>query len=274
MAWYGDPPGSSSPIASSTFGASMPTAICRIYTHEGFRVTADGRKITVVMDNQFETKEYVQKIFPLQTPGGKLACSFGGTVGLGPKDSKKIAFAFARRTKLAARDLTERRPTTLRAYTRMLSASLYRSLLAVQKSGRIAAFDEAPDIVWVFLDGYFKGKASRMRVRFFHKNQILQRPDVAEQELLMGRALAYGSEKIFHEVFETDNPLFAPYRKPWLPSEEVTLEYAREMAVGYIRAFASPEAQRIDLGACISVGPQIRSATATQKDGFRLDPWI
>lgn len=278
MAWEGDPPGVCFPVACPTFGASMPTAICRIYSRGVFLVAGDGRKLTFVMGKPLEIKEDMQKIFPLETPGGKIACSFGGTVGLGPNDSRKIAFAFVRRTQRAARDLRESRPKTLYAYARMLSVPLYRSLQIVQKNGRISPFDEGDEpketgstIVWVFLDGYFKGKPSRVRLRFFHKNQILQRPDVAEQELLMGRALGYGSEKIFHEVFETDNPLFAAYRKPWLPSEEVTLEYAREMAEGYIRAFADKEAKRIDPWACEFVGGHIHIAKVTALHGFE---WI
>src|ERR1700674_4121373 len=101
MAWEGDPPGSGAPIPHSVFGAPMPTAICRIYTREGFHITADGRKLTVTIGKPLKTEEEIQKIFGLETPGGQLACSFGGTSGLGPHDTEEIVFAFAERTAVA-----------------------------------------------------------------------------------------------------------------------------------------------------------------------------
>src|ERR1700681_4280572 len=137
MAWEGDPPGVCFPVPHSVFGAPMPTAICRIYTREGFRVSADGRKI-IIAPGQYETKEEIQKIFPLETPGGKLACSFGGTVGHGAADDDQIVFAFPGRTAAAAEELKDARPETLYEYAQMLATALHRSLLAVQQTGTIA----------------------------------------------------------------------------------------------------------------------------------------
>lgn len=280
MAWEGDPPGACGPIASPTFGASMPTAICRIFTREGFLIAADGRKVIDVMGKGREIKEDTQKIFPLETPGGELAYSLGGTVGLGLDDSDEVIFRFADGITAAAKELEDARAGDLYEYARMLATSLYRSLLAVHQSGRIAPFGTEPEtnrpgctIAWVFLDGYFTGRPSRVRVRFFHESQILLPPDVEPQDLLMGNPEGYGSDKIFQEVFWTDNPHFAAYRKPKLLSDQVTLDYAREMAEGYIRAFADPEAKRLDPWACEYVGPRIHTATVTRSAGFRLGHW-
>lgn len=274
MAWEGDPPGcGGSPIPYPRFGGSMSTAICRIFTSEGFIVAADGRKF--VTGPHSEIKNDTQKIFCLETPGGKLAYSLGGTVGLGPDDSDEIVFPFRRETEKAAREI-KGQPANLHEYAQRLSASMHRELLAVQ--GRID-FDggeteptlPGSTIAWIFLDGYFNGQPSRASLRFFREDQVLPTPEVYRESDNVGDPLGYGSEKIFREVFKTDNPQFAQYRKPKLLSDQVTLEYAREMAEGYIRAFADPEAQRLDLSRCLGVGGHIHIAKVTALHGFE---WV
>jgi hypothetical protein len=272
MAWYGDPPGVGACVVPAfIFGGLMPTAICRVYTPEGFVIAADGRRINVGRLPMIENN--VRKIFRI-TPGRMLAYSLAGQTGLGPDGTSETVFSFRTATNQAAREIHRAQPKTFDEYAKLLCEYLEHSLKAAIKTGRIARFDPNPEpselgdtIAWVFLDGYYKRKASRAKLRFFHEDQRL-RSDIIPEALNPGGAISYGSDKIIFEVFDGNNPHFAQYRYPKQPTSKIRLRQAIQIAKRSIRAYSNPEAARIDPSTQLSVGGYIHIAKVTPRHGF------
>ena len=68
----------------------MSTSIVRIYTPEGFVIAADGRNYNA--DTKTVVSDSVQKIFPIEQMGGRLAYTLTGTCEITPRHSNEVTF--------------------------------------------------------------------------------------------------------------------------------------------------------------------------------------
>jgi len=265
---------------------SMPTAISRVYTNEGFVVAADGRAQN---SETGESNDSTQKIFLINKPGIALAYSLAGTVVIGPKNSNEIIFNFYRELSrtIESGQFERSRPKTLHELVRLYANDLHGRLCAAMKERPDTCFLEEKyqrretdrgggfRIVQIFFDGYHRGVPSRAHVDFWHVNQKLRKPDPFPDDLdvNVGRVVGYGSEKVSSRL-SNNSFKFRKYRLPrqnWT-DRAVTLAEGIQHARDFIEAHKSEEARQIDEEMCSAVGGHIHIATVTRSDGAAWVP--
>jgi hypothetical protein len=242
----------------------MSTTIVRIYTPEGFVIAADGRNYNA--DTKTIVSDAVQKIFPVELMGGKLAYTLTGTCGITPRDSNEVIF-----------DLLPWIHESIRAAANDKHKSLWHFAQAVSEviidlpepAKASVLGDEQPTMI--FFDGYYDGRAKRAHITIFYDGQV---PEVSTEELLSGFPVGVGSSAV-NEILRDPNGALAKYRTPSLDlskNERTSLEHAIDAARSWMSAQCSPEAQKID-PRCISMGGQVLMATITFRDGLRWIPY-
>jgi hypothetical protein len=262
----------------------MSTAIVRTHVPEGFVIAADGRargaeEWNVVTDE-------AQKIFAI---GGFLAYSISGTPSIASRDATEVSFDFVARINTATQALSTRRFGTLADYAKRACGAVHQALKDAKLAGQLDYPDPEPaaldpsergsTIVKVLIDGYHKGAPSRVKVRFFHEKQVLERLEVLQQELVSGAPWYQGSEIVFDLICgtrrgEPGDQWVSAYEKKSMNltfHPNTTLDTHARMAHAYISACSGPEAHAID-PQCAGIGGHIHIATITPKDGFQWVP--
>lgn len=283
MALYGDPGFCTLhivPGAGNIVSVSMPTAIVRTYTNEGFVIAADGRKTKTQDGSVVVVSDATQKIFPVVGQAQSLAYAIAGTVQFTPKDSDEIVFDLIAEISNASQEFASRRSRNLAGYSTRLCRAVNARLAHVQKTGKPFRYPEdavplpgehGRTIAHVFLEGYSGAAPARVRARFCHEDQKLLEPEIITGELAAGCPMVYGPGDVTNLLFKTEDPRFAVYRRKTLLRRDMTMSESIEIAKSYIGACCDPEALKIDEKACSGIGGRIHIATITAKNGFQ---WV
>lgn len=236
----------------------MSTAIVRIYTHDGFVVAADGRKMNgltgaVAGDNE-------QKVFQVSHPSGSMCCAFAGNVQLTHKGTERVGFDYRVETLRTAEALASIRAKSLFHYTSVLAAELIRS---------VRTFETNPytgdDSTHIFIDGFFAGHPKRTKITIH--GQDFDALEVSVQDLYLGKVLGYGSQPIMDVLFgKTEKGQLSSYREKCRTA--TNLSEAIDVALNVVRAHADPVALLIDPHTCAAIGGHIHVGTVTPQTGF------
>jgi hypothetical protein len=268
MPFFGDRCGELWPPPSCRY-ISMPTAIARVYTSEGFVIAADGLKTR--SDTGMVASNSERKIFEIEQPGRCLAYAFAGAVQLTSQDSDEILFDFIARTKEAADRLAKERPRSLWHYTERLAEEIEASLDLVKEAS--GTFDPALESqqTYILMDGYYGKHPKRLSVTFKHHAHEPAEVNIAPDNFFPGQPIGYGSEALLR-LLNSQDPAFAAYYVSPQDPNNVTLAEAVQIAANRIRAHRDPEAIKIDEKACSAVGGILHIATITYTGGFQWAP--
>lgn len=262
------------------WSATMPTAITRIYTDEGFAIAADGSK----QNDDLIVEDTAQKIFSIEQGSAVLAYSLAGCIGI-TSDSGEVVFDLVSRAKdaLHCRAIQTSRPKTLNAFAKLVCSELARSLRSATKKRTDIHFEERPyqnrkaarnggfTIARIFLDGYYNGDACRATLELFHVNQKFQNPVIECENAVTDGPSCYGSAEVLTLIVEGDRR-FSPYRPIHQNWPKLTLAGAIEIGSNLIRAQMTEDAREIDPETCNAIGGHMHIATITRTDGFRWVP--
>ena len=265
------------PSFCSVVEIKMPTAIVLSYTPEGLVIGADGRK----MDSSDPSKgtDSAQKIFDIGNGTNHIACALGGVAEYTDEQTgEKILFDFNKEMISASRELIGKRCKNLCGYATRLSKIVSKRLNDAMEHEKISDLKGSPslfmsggtDIAMVFVMGFYNGSPQVAAVRLWHKNQILQDPEVGQMLIGVGARPLVGAQEIFRLVVETDDPRFAPYRRYRSGIPSITQQ--AEICASYIRACSDPEAVRIEPEVCAGIGGHVHIAAITLTAGFQWVP--
>ncbi len=267
MAFYGDQGGVGIAVPfGKRIAIPMSTSIVRIHSAFGFLVAADRRKYDE--RNRRVISDTATKIFQLEAKDYCLACSFAGTVGLGPDQDESITFRFDEAVSSAAHMLKKARPGGLWGFANNIGRSLCESLKASKRDGKIGTLGGEPltqypdqqKIVEIFFDGYFQEKEERANLIVSHRNErsFKHHPE----SVGLNQLYLYGRPEVVKRIIGND-PCFAQYyREP-----DGSLASAIEVAEQCLLACSSQIARDIDPES-ITTGPRIHMATITRSGGF------
>jgi hypothetical protein len=257
----------------------MPTALVRTYTGDAFVVAADGRVCNSATGTV--TNESMQKLFQLGK--GPLAYCFTGAARLGRADcddSSEVLFDFIAELRNASHTISAGRYPTLQRYSEKLSSSIYRGLKEAHLRGNIELPDIAPEdseggrtIVDIYLDGYFSGIPSRVKIRFWHDRQHLSEPEVTTCELMPMTPAFHGIPEIAKLVSRNDSSLshyMVPLDFDSEYNESVTTAVIASRA--FIQACAGPEGAKINPKASAEINGYVHMVVITPQDGFQWVP--
>ena len=265
--------GVSSPFLYAT--PMLGTALVRIFTGEGFVVSADGRRTSKNTGNIITDQQ--QKIFYVEGRGRSLAYAL---TGAGYIEGEHGEFNLSAEVEQAASVLANRYPAGLVRYADRFSRVMHNAILEAKKDGRIG--EEFPDldqegtIARLLFTGYYERQPSWAEIRFFHQAQKLRFPALESKTFSASQTEIQikGSDKIWHVLLETDEPEFALYRSVGFQKvrekQNLSLADAIELAQNYIHACTDPRAMRLDQ-LCATIGGHIHTATITPQEGFK---WI
>jgi hypothetical protein len=242
----------------------MSTSIVRIYTPEGFVIAADGRNYD--LETKRKVSDSVQKIFPIEQPGRRLAYAISGTAELTPQGSTEIVFDVLAAIHASVETLAEETPRSLWHYAQALSERLVE---LPEHAQRVLSGNEAPTII--FFDGYYDGRPKRAHVALFYDGQV---PEVSIDELHPGHPIGVGSNEIIQVLADKDGTL-AKYRAPAMDvrPENRTLSDAIDVARSWTAAHCGPEAESIS-PLCVAIGGEVRMCTLTFRAGVQWIPYI
>ena len=235
-------------------------------------IAADGRmrkreggKVEVVKDD-------VQKIYPI--PGESLVYVLYGNMMLGKDeaDSGPIVVDLASEVATAVASLVGQKFDDAVQYAESLSTPLLNRLTEASGKKQISRFparsldveEGLPGhlIGYIFLFGYYNGKACEIDIRLFHRKHI---PDkqVIPAELWIGyNPKTWGSLVVAKGLFESaPNPFFEAERKK-LPkrSDNPNIEEGIAVAKAYISACDSDTGRGLDPDLCPGIGGKIQIA--------------
>jgi len=249
---------------------SMSTAIIRIYTHGGFVIAADGRRLngrTGAIAGEQEAK-----LFRLLHPSGIVCCAFAGAVQLTHKGTDTVGLDFRSETVRMAEAITPERPKSLYHYADRLAAGLCEVRDGFE-SNPLNSADPA-STTYLFLDGFFAGHAKRTKIEIPNGMPRKGRA-VYPQELVPGRVEGYGSSLVMRVLFgKADTGKLASYRQKCHTRPTMTLSEAVEVALNVVKAHCDPEALRIDPEVCAAIGGHIHVGTITPQNGFEWVPGL
>src|SRR5262245_49441842 len=134
----------------------MPSAIARMYCG-GFAVAADGRMTNpdhVPIDDQ------IQKIFCVDEPQIKAACTLAGIAEIASDETGDIVFEFLKETPKAIAVLKGERFASLWNYAEALAVHLTKLVNATNETA--GASEQAG--THIYLDGYFRKRPKSAHV--------------------------------------------------------------------------------------------------------------
>jgi len=249
----------------------MSTAICRVFTKDGFVVAADGRK------SGEQPSDNAQKVFSFGD-NVHLSYAFIGTAELGPAGSLVVLFRFVDEVKTFCETVSTRRSRNLLEYALRMANRINRNLGEVLKTGRVP-YPDTPshegepgfDIADVLIDGYFDKRPSRAKIRFFHENEVLAEPSVVLQELSPDQMWFYGMPEVC-KLMDGGDPRFSRYRGQHLELHQSRFlnDHINE-AKCYLEACSGPEAFALNPTAASTIGGRLHIATITPAAGFE---WV
>jgi hypothetical protein len=248
----------------------MSTAVARIYTDEGFVIAADGLMLAS-SDIKKVLDDKSRKIFSYPD-APHLAFSFVGSVQLGE------FFDFTANCGRIVEKLPLDGSANLGEYGTKIAYVLHHILASLRSNDQVRFTENTNEaelgndtftVAWVLIDGYFRGLASQVELRFSHRKGRLVDPAVFPIQIT-DEFRVYGSEKV-NKLFDHD-PRFQKYRNfhQKLHDNEV-LSIAANRAEGIIEAHGGPEGLAVDEHTCSRIGGQTQIATITPRDGFA---WI
>jgi hypothetical protein len=240
----------------------MSTSIVRIYTTEGFVIAADGRNYS--LETKQIVSDTVQKIFPVEQPGRRLAYSISGTSELTPENSSTVIFDILNAIHEGVESLRDRTLKSLWHYCDAL-AEVVSDLPQYAESAVIG--NEPPTII--YFDGYYDGRPKRACVKLFFDGQV---PEISTEELRLGYTIGLGSEEIVKRLaFNSDAALAKYYTPEWaIPYPLRTLEDAVELSKSWMAAHCGPEAKSI-YDKSMAIGGQVLIGTLTP---YRPLEWV
>lgn len=258
----------------------MPTAIVRTYCADGFVIAADG--MARDQDNK-ETSLTKRKIFPFGSDGS-MAYSLAGRSMLGPDKGPEIWFNFRQRIDEAVQSVSRSRAGTLTRYAERLSKRIRRELTESCPSGKLP-FDEAPSVhpgeigctvTDVFIDGYYKGRASSVMVRFSRRYRRFEGEVFTPGPDLSPGSVFHSGSTVIQNLIKEKDPRFyndTYFRRLDMSSPHLSDDMLKSIIYSraYIEACSSDEASALD-PFCATIGGLIHMATVTPKDGFGWVP--
>jgi hypothetical protein len=246
---------------------SMSTAIIRIYTHDGFVIAADGRRLNG--RTGAIVGEHESKISRLLHPFGVVCCSFAGAVQLTHKGTNSVGLDFSLETAKMAEAITRERPKSLYHYADRLAAGLCEARDGFE-SNPLNSGDRA-STTYLFLDGFFAGHPKRAKIEI-PNGTPRKGKEVFPQELIPGRVEGYGSPHVMRVLFgKNETGKLASYRQKCHTGHTMTLSEAVEVAFNVVKAHCDPEALLIDPEVCAAIGGHIHISTITPQNGFE---WV
>lgn len=250
------------------------SAILGIYTgRSGFVIASDGRCTS--SDDNSVISDHVQKIFRFEATGRQLGFAVMGAVGLTEDHTDKLVFDFISQISESAESLSNRKCRDLAGFVTRVCRPVNEVLKSVKARGQLSRYEGTPEespeggetIAHTVFQGYFDGTPAQVSARFFHRDQILQQPEIISHDGSV--PFGYGSQKI-QELIENEHPRFAKYKVKRSDSSD-DLFRAVETARRYILACSDPEALHIDNMRCRAIGGHIQIATITPSAGFQ---WV
>jgi hypothetical protein len=253
----------------------MPTAIVRICTPEGIVIAADGLESS----SFFQVKKLqLQKIYPVHNL--PLAYAIFGSTGAQILRPSKVVIDLVEEANKAEESLRGRVFDDLALYAKHFAQPIQEALLAKIGDDSTMGYptyhepvEPGQTVMHIFFFGYYRGLASTVDLRIFHRNHILAEPSVAAIDVDIGSPpWIRGSVIIAKLLFESDDQRFSAYRRPFPDNPaELTIGKAAEIAGGYIRACSSNVGREADPDVAISIGGHIHIAKITPLEGFQ---WI
>jgi hypothetical protein len=236
----------------------MPSVISSVPTNEGFVIGSDGRSCgpedQVISDT-------VQKIFPFQKSGIRLAYGMFGTARIG-LDANNILFDFHVEIPLAME-----RASSARNWWEFLSLLTKHLTESLDRTRAQFPSDLDPDSLTTVTMGGFYGKFLKLgHIQFNHKEHTEAEP----HNYATGFSFPWGSIPLF-ELLNSGDPRFAAYANPKRVGLK-TLADGVERVHKDILLHYDPEARKIDEKTCSHVGGLVQIATLTFADGFKWVP--
>jgi len=251
----------------------MPTAIVRICTTEGIVIAADGFEASFLrVENQ-----HLQKIYPIHNL--PLAYAIFGSTGMRIYPDKPI-INLIEEAKKSVDALEGCSFDDLSLYAEHFSCPIQEALRMKMEDGSITCYPSLPEknepghtILHIFFFGYYRGIASTIDLRFFHREHVLAKPSITSIDMDIGPPpWIRGSSIIAELLFDSDDERFSAYRIafPEKPSD-LTINKAAEIAANYIMACSSAVARDADPNLTMHIGGHIHIAKITPSGGFE---WI
>lgn len=274
--WLGDF-GETSVLPRDTVENGM-TAIVINHSAQGFVIAADGR---LRCDDESRRKassqilaletNTQQKIFQANTAQGILGYAVTGTVR-DPQGFDLMTIAQEHSDSISTRHFGD-----VRSYLRTLGGKINKAINDARQDGTLETLPQTKKVestsAWyiaaLHFSGYFNGEPCLWNIEFSHQGRNsrfdIYRPCLKSTQFL-------GSE-IVRNCMYGDGTLTA-YRDPRFYDfvrgvpPHLSLENAREFAIGYIAACSSPLGLEVDEPNCKGIGGHIHMATITQSEGF------
>jgi|ERR1017187_150748 hypothetical protein len=243
---------------SPNYCIQMPTVISSVPTAEGFVIGSDGRSRGP--DSEVISDE-VQKIFPINKPGIRLAYGIFGTAKFGT-ETNNILFDFETEIPLAIERMGK-----LRNWWEFLS-SLAKSLTESLDTQRAEYGNELdPERGTTITMGGFYGRFQKLgHITFNYKEQ---HTEGEPHNYPPAFSFPWGSIKLFDLLNEGDQRLakFAQPSRVGLNTLRDGIERVRKDILMHY----DPEARKLDEAVCLGIGGLVQIATVTFADGFR---WV
>jgi hypothetical protein len=236
----------------------MSTVLICTHTSEGFVIASDGRSTDP--ESHRILSDDVQKIFPVEYPGGCLTFCLAGIIRI-------ASFDFRTEAARVAKELADGKPKNWYAYTEAFMVSLCQSLTGVRQASTEPLVLKETD-TWMFLGGFYGKNEKTSHIHFQHGSLKTE----AEPYLYPPNAHAwhFGSPKIF-DLLEKQDVRFSKYGSP-TRDDASTLSAAIDSARNYISAHCDPEALKEDEAICSNIGGRVQIATITRARGFKWVP--
>jgi hypothetical protein len=160
----------------------------------------------------------------------------------------------------------------LALYAEYFSKPIQAKLEAIMQDGSTTTYpclaekdEPGHTIAHLFFFGYYRGLASTVDLRFFHRDHVLAEPSKTSVNMEIGHPpWTRGSEKIARALFNSDDKRLAAFRRRFPDDPDaLTVEEASEIAANYIRACCSEEGKAIDPDASRTIGGHIHIAKIT-----------
>jgi hypothetical protein len=241
------------------FCIQMPTAISAVPTLEGLVIGSDGR--CCGLDNEIKSDE-VQKIFPIDQPGAKLAYALIGEVKFGQSDVGTL-FDFGIEIVCSLQHIGL--PEGPRQYMGRLAVDLRKKFNVARGILKLEPPEGSQTTVVV---GGFYGETQRLGYIALTHGPC--RTEEETYDFPPGGSFPFGSIKLI-ELMRNGDPRFAKYAQPsriGMKSLRDGIERVRQdILIHY-----DPEASKVDEKACSHIGGRVQIATVTLTDGFRWVP--
>jgi hypothetical protein len=158
----------------------MPTALCRVYTDQGFVIAADGRLYEADLGKPIN--ESMKKVFPIERTGFSAALSYTGRLGITHKKSGLLVLDYAKEALALTEGLNADDYGDLGLYAKTLAGELSQAIRTYtrneplvfrenQEGTRSAEPGGGFAIGCLYLDGFYRNAPMQAMLELFHLKQ-------------------------------------------------------------------------------------------------------